>query len=176
MRGPKPMSIVQRIQRFMSNIRKTQTCWIWTAGKTGNGYGVFGDARAHRVAWFLKNGPIPSSLVICHNCDVKACVNPDHLMLGTPKDNYLDRPLAAVRPRYMRIRKHTGGGSGERNGHAKLTDGRVLLIRAMYATGRFTQTEIANGLGVSPSTVGLVLKGETWDHVKPSGTSELLQQ
>lgn len=130
-------------------------CQLWCAGTNGAGYGYLTIEgvvrRAVRVAWELANGPIPVGLVLCHKCDVPACINVNHLFLGTHADNMHDRD-----------RKGRGARNwGRKNGSVKLTEQQV---RSIQIDAR-PQTRIAAQYGVSQSMISLIKTGKNWSQV-----------
>ncbi len=82
------------LNRFFSKIKKTKKCWGWTGTKHQFGYGSFSfkskKINAHRFSYIVHCGPIPNGMCVLHKCDIPECVNPDHLFLGTQKDNMED--------------------------------------------------------------------------------------
>lgn len=143
-------------ERFWSkvDVGELDECWEWLAGKDRNDYGQFwvrrGLWQAHRVAWVLTYGPIPEGLFVCHHCDNSSCVNPYHLFLGTNADNVADSARKGRRAK------------GEKNGSSKLTKEEVLDIRDLYATGEWTQQELADEFGVSNPAISYLLSRRTW--------------
>jgi hypothetical protein len=144
--------------RFWSRVNKTATCWLWT-GSIRNQFG-YGRIRAnnvtwptHRLSWVLANGPIPDGLWVLHRCDNPRCVRPDHLFLGTPKDNSQDRD-AKGRHRVVR---------GERQGSSKLTVNQVREIRTLYATGSVSYRSLAQQFDVSVTTIGFIITRKRWN-------------
>lgn len=130
-------------------------CWIWKAAISKKGYGqicVYHDrARsAHRVSWELHKGKILNGLWVLHQCDVPACVNPDHLFLGTLADNWADC-VQKARSGRPTIR-------GEKNKSAKLTAENVADIK----TKRISQRAFGKLYGVSHTTVGYIQLGKKW--------------
>jgi predicted DNA-binding protein (UPF0251 family) len=158
-------------KRFWSKVTKGDGCWKWT-GAMSNGYGSFAIQRrsrgAHRLSWEMKFGRIPDGLYVCHRCDNPPCVRPDHLFLGTAKDNNVDmvkkrRNGPVTRPDRFRC-KSIIRPVGEQQGASKLTDEAVRQIRLLSDAG-YQQKEIALRFGVHPSAVSKVLRHETWRHV-----------
>ena len=148
-----------QVNRFWTRVDVSggpEACWLWTGYVGENGYGVAcvkGKAyKAHRVSYFIEHGRIDNDRLVLHRCDVRACVNPAHLFLGTPKDNSRD---AVMKGRNTKL-------YGEQNGKAKLTRADVLAIRRACRRGGVYQKTVAKQLGVSEATVSYVVNGGRW--------------
>lgn len=142
----------------MSKVRKTDTCWLWTGGTNGRGYGVMGlerprrTAYAHRISFELFRGPIPEGAEIAHSCDVRNCVNPEHLSLMTRQENEADKAAKGRVPK------------GEGQWRAVLTEDDVRAIRKRVANGE-RRNALAKEYGVSASNIEHIVAGRRWAHV-----------
>ena len=142
-------------------------CWLWMRNINSYGYGnLYGrnqagkavNYAAHRVSYELHCGPIPQGMVVCHRCDVRSCVNPAHLFVGTQGDNVRD---CIQKGRKAPLRPFSCGEDGI---NAKLTEGDVRAIRHARASGR-TLVSIAAEFGVDHTSVSLIARRKTWAHV-----------
>ena len=125
-------------------------CWLWTASLTEKGYGRFqvgGESRrAHRVSYELHNGAIPDNMEVCHSCDVRSCVNPAHLFLGSRRDNMLDcASKGRIHPKNGRLLKPAD----------------VLKIRR----DERSQATIGEAFGISQSAVSAIQRGASYSWV-----------
>lgn len=149
------------VARFWSKVKvgNELECWLWESGIANNGYGEFKlngkTVKAHRIAYFLVHGaPLTPSQHLMHVCDVRECVNPIHLRIGTPKSNHED---CIEKGRDAR---------GSRNGLAKLTEEQVRDIR--FAPMR--AADLAKKYGVTASCIYQIRGGKNWTHVPLNNT------
>lgn len=130
-------------------------CLVWMRGRTKDGYGWLSinggrQVYAHRFAYETYVGPIPAGMVIDHRCRNRACVNHEHMEVVTRAENT----------------RRGGPVSGERNGHAKLTEQDVRAIRDASPKTKEEQERIAERYGVSPSAISHVIRRSTWSHLE----------
>jgi hypothetical protein len=140
------------MENFWSKVEKTDFCWNWKASSRGNGYGAFKYKKkvvdAHRVSFMLTKGEIPKGMYVCHKCDNRSCVNPDHLFLGTHRDNMIDcfKKGRMFIPENQKFRFTEGNIPKNR----KLDLVKVLEIKeAIKTKGKKPLTQIAKEFGVS---------------------------
>lgn len=143
-------------------------CVLWDGGVGALGYGrgwVLGRRVAmHRRSWELFRGPIPTGMFVCHSCDVRACVNPAHLFVGTAADNNADmvakgRNRTTTTPYSTRRRRVLPGGP--RQGNCKLTEAEVSAVRSMGRGGVFVLAFLADFFGISKSQVRRIKNGHS---------------
>ena len=134
-------------------------CWIWQGNISPAGYGVTGvrslrSKQAHRSAYEIVTGERVSSLLdICHRCDERRCVNPDHLFVGTRSDNMVDcREKGRLRTPFKK---------GQRASTSKLTEDQVREIRRATESNR----KLAKRMGISRRAIQFVKTGRTWSWV-----------
>lgn len=149
------------IERFWDNVEKTDGCWEWTAGKFPRGYGALnlGDgfnAYTHRFSWLIHGGELPPGMYVCHACDNKPCVRPDHLFLGTPADNAQD----ASRKGLLRP-----GNKGKQFTGWKLTERDVREIKTLLELG-VPQVRIAPAFGVTQAMISHIATGRLYPYAE----------
>ena len=148
--------------RFNSKWKESPSgCWEWTAHRSARGYAQIGDGRggrkpAHRTSYELFVGPIPPGMLVCHKCDNKGCVNPNHLFIGTSGDNMRD------------MAEKNRSTFGERSARAKLTSDEVREIIRMLSEG-ITGKDIANHFAINHRTVSEIKVGNNWKRIERVG-------
>lgn len=154
MPAPKPIR-----ECFNDMTKKSPGCWEWTGRKFPNGYGAISSREtgkkqtlyAHRLSYQIHIGPIPAGLQVCHTCDNRGCVNPEHLFLGTCKDNLQDMAKKGKR-------------KGVNHAMCKLTEAEVLMIRELAESG-INHTVIAERFNTTKSRVSSIKLRTTWKHI-----------
>lgn len=149
---------------FWSRIDRSggdNSCWVWTGGRYPRGYGrIVMNCKvlyAHRVAYELTYGSIPTGMHVCHACDNPPCCNPAHLWLGSPADNVADRDAKGrhryVKPAHIDLEARLS---------AKLNWNKVRQIREMWASGVYSKRGLARIFSVHESIVRGVIANECW--------------
>lgn len=128
-------------------VNKETGCWEWARSRDGKGYGIcpgsYGHLFAHRYYYAKYNDDFRKDLFVCHKCDNPICVNPEHLVQGTHKENILDM-------------------TRKRRFNSKLTDADITHIRTLRKDG-WLQAAIAKEVGVDPSQISRILSGKRWN-------------
>lgn len=171
-------------------------CWEWLGRKNHHGYGrialkgMGASHMCHRVSWAMTRGEVREGDLVLHKCDNRICCNPEHLFIGTHRDNskdmqskgrsniaFGDRHGTKTRPEsvprgdnhYTRIRPDLAL-QGVKNPAAKLGEHEVSEIIMLLDQGKQTQTNIAKAYRVSKSTISLISKGKRWNHIRNQET------
>lgn len=137
-------------KKFSMNTDKSGDCWLWTGSHNKQGYGTLSHLGAvwfaHRASLYIHNGRLPRNMLVLHKCDVKACVNPEHLYIGTYSNNVRDM-----------LERSTNS--------QRVNPDIARTIKFMCNTGLLDK-EVAAILGFSRMTVRRVRKGQTWGFVE----------
>lgn len=143
---------------FEKNVIRQEGCWGWKGRVDKANYGIMtcnsniGPTRAPRASYIIHKGPIAEGLMVCHSCDNPICTNPDHLWLGTSRDNDNDRVFKGRQAK------------GSKNGSSKLCEEKVKEIKQMLKDG-FKNVFISEKYGVSRDTISNIKNGKSWTHV-----------
>jgi len=162
-----PEEKFERLKKsFEKNVIRKEGCWDWKGSIAKGGYPVMtcrkqiGPDRGHRASWVIHKGAIPEGMYVCHTCDNPICTNPEHLWIGTHKENNDDKVRkcrqSKLPPPYKR---------GSENGSAKLSDYQVKEIKKLIEKG-LTSRDIGKQYGVSKTTILRIKRGENWKHIE----------
>lgn len=154
-----------RFWEYVDRSGGDDVCWLWTGSTDKDGYGKFWPTRdrsvaAHRYSWEAVNGPIPAGLYCLHRCDRPGCVRPDHLFVGTNRENQRDM---TAKGRGRTGERNGMTGHPERSGRARLTWEQVREIRAIFAqSDPPSHQSIADAYGISRPALRAIIYRQTW--------------
>jgi hypothetical protein len=160
------MAKISAAEKFWRRVQRSDGCWLWTGPMHPHGYGIAQLGRtmaAHRAAFILSNGEIASGGFVCHHCDNRQCVRPDHLYLGDPRTNARDmvaRDRTAKGARNGRYTKPERTSRGEGRPAAKLTWDDVHHIRTL--AGLTSRKAMAEAFGVSVPVICNIVNNKAW--------------
>lgn len=145
---------------FWARVNKSDGCWLWTGAKTNAGYGITRRSGrtelVHRTSLMLSGVGIPGDMVVRHHCDTPLCVRPDHLAVGTHKDNTQDM--------MARGRNRHGEVLGEKHPCHRLAAADVALMKLLRECG-VKLSSLAGLFGVSQARVSQICLGQAWKHI-----------
>lgn len=147
--------LLDRIARH--SIQASSGCWLWTGTVSkATGYGQIGYEGkmllAHRASYMAYRGDIPEGIFVCHKCDVRNCVRPDHLFLGTRQDN-TDDMMRKRRNRPM---------PGEKNANALISESQAIEILGSNES----YTVLAAKYGIKKASIYNIKAGHRWQHLR----------
>lgn len=148
--------------KIINRHKKVNGCWEWQGKLNNCGYGCFQETvdgkktevRSHRRSYEIFKGSIPEGMQVCHSCDNPCCCNPEHLWLGTPKENTEDSFKKNRRP----TTKKRADAAG------KLKEEQVIEMRELYKNG-MGQKEIQEKYGISQAQTSGILTYRFWKHI-----------
>jgi hypothetical protein len=158
----KVLHLKERFEKLV--IKKDEGCWGWK-GSITNGYAKIAfenlPLSGHRASWIIFKGVLPKKLFVCHKCNNALCTNPEHLYLGTHKQNMKDRKNCRRDP------------VGEKNGMSKLKEKEVLEMKKMFKK-KISGAEIARFFNISPGIVSEIKNGHYWAYLNKNRSAREL--
>ncbi|MEI9569483.1 HNH endonuclease signature motif containing protein [Atlantibacter hermannii] len=140
--------------RLLAGFKKVGECWVWNKSVASSGYGQirlnYKNLRANRASYMVFKGEIPDGMVVRHTCDNKLCINPDHLILGSCKDNSQD------------MVERNRQAKGTRNGRCKLSETKVQEIK----DSTLSCGQLAKKFGISRGHAHRIKSGLAWAFIK----------
>lgn len=160
-------------ERFWSKIKigSPDECWEWMGGLFTKGYGCFRVGgmvkQSHRFSWEIHFGTIPQNKLVCHTCDNRRCVNPNHLFIGTNQDNMSDmvRKGRSAKGKSHGLYLHPDKRAiGQKHGRAKLSDIDIIHIRYQHELGA-PNIELSKQYNIDSSVISEIINRKIWRHI-----------